>query len=47
VRRRADDWAYLPPKLRCSHRSLQDVTGAYLGYQVDPGRAALVDEVIG
>ena len=40
-------WAYLPHQVRRSDGSVQDVTGAYLGYQVHPGHAALVDEVIG
>jgi hypothetical protein len=40
-------WAYLPHQVRRSDGSVQDVTGAYLGYQVDPDHAALVDEVIG
>jgi GNAT superfamily N-acetyltransferase len=39
-------WAYLPHQVRRSDGSVQDVTGAYLGYQVDPDHAALVDEVI-
>ena len=40
-------WAYLPHRVRRNDGSVQDVTGAYLGYQVHPGHAALVDEVIG
>jgi len=40
-------WAYLPHQVRRSDGSVQDVTGAYLGYQVEPEHAALVDEVIG
>jgi GNAT superfamily N-acetyltransferase len=40
-------WAYLPHRVRRSDGSVQDVTGAYLGYQVHPGHAALVDDVIG
>src|ERR1700751_1712166 len=40
-------WAYLPRQVRRSAGSVTDVTGAYLGYQVHPGHAALVDEVIG
>ena len=40
-------WAYLPHQVRRSDGSVQEVTGAYLGYQVHPGRAELVDEVIG
>jgi GNAT superfamily N-acetyltransferase len=39
-------WAYLPHQLRRSDGSVQDVTRAYLGYQVHPDRAELVDEVI-
>jgi GNAT superfamily N-acetyltransferase len=39
-------WAYLPHQVRRSDGSVRDVTGAYLGYQVHPGHAALVDEVI-
>ena len=40
-------WAYLPHQVRRSDGSVTDATGAYLGYQVHPGHAALVDEVIG
>jgi GNAT superfamily N-acetyltransferase len=40
-------WAYLPHQARRSDGSVTDVTGAYLGYQVHPGHAELVDEVIG
>jgi GNAT superfamily N-acetyltransferase len=40
-------WAYLPHQVRRSDGSVQDVTRAYLAYQVHPGHAALVDEVIG
>jgi GNAT superfamily N-acetyltransferase len=40
-------WAYLPHQVRRSDGSVTDVTGAYLGYQVHPDHAALVDEVIG
>jgi GNAT superfamily N-acetyltransferase len=40
-------WAYLPHRVRRSDESVVDVTGAYLGYQVDPGHAALLDDVIG
>jgi len=40
-------WAYLPRQVRRSDGSVHEVTGAYLGYQVDPDHAALVDEVIG
>jgi GNAT superfamily N-acetyltransferase len=39
-------WAYLPHQVRRSDGSVRDVTRAYLGYQVHPGHAALVDEVI-
>ena len=39
-------WAYLPHRVRRSDGSVTDVTGAYLGYQVHPGHAALVDDVI-
>ena len=39
-------WAYLPHQARRSDGSVTDVTGAYLGYQVHPGHAALVDDVI-
>jgi GNAT superfamily N-acetyltransferase len=39
-------WAHLPHQLRRSDGSVQDVTGAYLAYQVHPGHAGLVDEVI-
>jgi GNAT superfamily N-acetyltransferase len=39
-------WAYLPHQVRRSDGSVQDITAAYLGYQVDPDHAALVDEVI-
>ncbi len=40
-------WAYLPHQVRRSDGSVQQVTGAYLGYQVHPDHAGLVDEVIG
>jgi GNAT superfamily N-acetyltransferase len=40
-------WAYLPHQVMRSDGSVTDVTHAYLGYQVHPGHAALVDEVIG
>ena len=40
-------WAYLPHQVRRSDGSVQDITSAYLGYQVHPGHAALVDDVIG
>jgi hypothetical protein len=39
-------WAYLPHEVRRSDGSVQQVTGAYLGYQVHPDQAELVDEVI-
>jgi GNAT superfamily N-acetyltransferase len=39
-------WAYLPHQVRRSDGSVKDVTSAYLGYQVHPDHAALVDEVI-
>jgi GNAT superfamily N-acetyltransferase len=39
-------WAYLPHQVRRSDGSVQEVTGAYLGYQVHPDQAGLVDEVI-
>jgi hypothetical protein len=39
-------WAYLPRQVRRSDGSVKDVTGAYLAYQVHPGHAGLVDEVI-
>jgi GNAT superfamily N-acetyltransferase len=40
-------WGYLPHEVRRSDGSVQQVTGAYLGYQVHPGHAELVDDVIG
>ena len=40
-------WTYLPHRVRRSDGSVQDVTCAYLGYQVHPSHAELVDEVIG
>ena len=40
-------WAYLPHQVRRSDGSVTEVTDAYLGYQVHPEHAALVDEVIG
>jgi len=40
-------WAHLPHQARRSDGSVTDVTSAYLAYQVDPGHADLVDEVIG
>ncbi|MEV6162334.1 GNAT family N-acetyltransferase [Streptomyces sp. NPDC052052] len=39
-------WAFLPHRVRLSDGSVKDVTDAYLAYQVHPGRAWLVDEVI-
>jgi GNAT superfamily N-acetyltransferase len=39
-------WARLPHQVRRSDGSARDVTGAYLAYQVHPGHAGLVDEVI-
>ena len=39
-------WAQLPHEVRRSDGSVTDVTGAYLVYQVHPGHAGLVDEVI-
>ncbi len=39
-------WAYLPHQVRRSDGSVKDVTGAYLGYQVHPDHAGLVDDVI-
>lgn len=39
-------WAYLPHTVRRSDGSAKEVTSAYLGYQVDPGPADLIDEVI-
>ena len=39
-------WASLPRQVRRSDGSVTDVTGAYLAYQVHPGHAGLVDEVI-
>src|ERR1039457_2518574 len=39
-------WAFLPHQVRRSCGSGKDVTGAYLVYQVHPGHAGLVDEVI-
>jgi GNAT superfamily N-acetyltransferase len=40
-------WGYLPRQVRLSDGSVRDITGAYLGYQVHPGHAELVDDVIG
>ena len=39
-------WARLPHQVSRSDGSVRDVTGAYLSYQVHPGHAGLVDEVI-
>jgi GNAT superfamily N-acetyltransferase len=39
-------WASLPHQVRRSDGSVKDVTGAYLGYQVRPDQAELVDDVI-
>ena len=39
-------WAYLPHQVRRSDGSVQEVTRAYLGYQVHPDHAELVDDVI-
>jgi GNAT superfamily N-acetyltransferase len=39
-------WAYLPHQVKRSDGSVRNVTGARLGYQVDPDHAALVDDVI-
>jgi GNAT superfamily N-acetyltransferase len=39
-------WAYLPHQVKRSDGSVKDITGAYLAYQVHPGDAGLVDEVI-
>jgi len=39
-------WAYLPHRVRRSDGSVKDVTRAYLGYQVHPDHAPLLDEVI-
>jgi GNAT superfamily N-acetyltransferase len=39
-------WAHLPHQVRRSDGSVQDVTSAYLAYQVHPDHAGLVDEVI-
>ena len=40
-------WVTLPRRMRLSDGSAKDVAGAYLAYQVHPGHAGLVDEVIG
>ncbi|MFZ0166512.1 MAG: GNAT family N-acetyltransferase [Trebonia sp.] len=39
-------WAYLPHEVRRSDGSVRQATDAYLGYQVHPEQAELVDEVI-
>jgi GNAT superfamily N-acetyltransferase len=39
-------WAHLPHQVRRSDGSVQDITSAYLAYQVHPDHAGLVDEVI-
>ncbi|MFJ4850817.1 MULTISPECIES: GNAT family N-acetyltransferase [unclassified Streptomyces] len=39
-------WARLPRQVRRSDGSVSDITDACLSYQVDPGHAGLVDEVI-
>lgn len=39
-------WAYLPHRVTRGDGSVKDVTGANLVYQVDPGHAGLIDEVI-
>jgi GNAT superfamily N-acetyltransferase len=39
-------WAYLPHQVRRSDGSVHQVTRAYLAYQVHPGHAELVDDVI-
>jgi GNAT superfamily N-acetyltransferase len=39
-------WACLPHQVRRSDGSVSDATGAYLVYQVHPGHAGLVDQVI-
>jgi GNAT superfamily N-acetyltransferase len=40
-------WVRLPHQVIRGDGSVKDVTGAYLVYQVHPGHAGLVDEVIG
>jgi ribosomal protein S18 acetylase RimI-like enzyme len=40
-------WVTLPRRIRLSDGSVTDVAGASLVYQVHPGHAGLVDEVIG
>jgi GNAT superfamily N-acetyltransferase len=39
-------WVTLPRRIRLSDGSAKDVASAYLAYQVHPGHAGLVDEVI-
>ncbi|GAA1968217.1 hypothetical protein GCM10009754_46430 [Amycolatopsis minnesotensis] len=39
-------WAQLPRQVKRNDGSVKDITGAYLAYQVHPGHAGLVDEVI-
>ena len=39
-------WAQLPRQVRRSDGSVQDITNAYLAYQVHPDHAGLVDDVI-
>ncbi|MGW5863273.1 GNAT family N-acetyltransferase [Streptomyces sp. NPDC055239] len=39
-------WVHLPRQVHRRDGTVKDVTGAYLAYQVHPGHAALVDEVI-
>jgi ribosomal protein S18 acetylase RimI-like enzyme len=39
-------WARLPHRVRRADGSVKDVTGAHLTYQVHPGHAGLIDEVI-
>src|SRR5882762_6910619 len=39
-------WAHLPRQVRRSDGSVQDITNAYLAYQVHPDHAGLVDDVI-
>jgi GNAT superfamily N-acetyltransferase len=40
-------WAYLPREVHRSDGSVHVVTGAHLAYQVHPGHAELVDDVVG
>jgi GNAT superfamily N-acetyltransferase len=39
-------WAFLPHRVRRTDGSVTEVTGAALSYQIHPGHAELVDEVI-